>query len=89
MKKYKITKETTHHDGSYDTMRGAMKEGAVFSVSKRGDKFWIQEECDGHFSYLITAAKLANLGQELFDLTTTSPTQIISKTTTAYRPQIG
>jgi hypothetical protein len=68
MKKYKITNATTHHDGSYDTMREAMDDGCIFSVSKRGDKFWIMEECDGDLSYMITADQLIDLGRELIDL---------------------
>ena len=68
MEKYKITNATTYHDGSYSTMREAMDDGAIFSVSKRYDAFCIQEECDGEFSYIITADQLADLGQELIDL---------------------
>lgn len=45
-----------------------MENAKVFSIRKKGDKFIVDECCDGYFSEELTADELRRLGQEIIDL---------------------
>lgn len=51
--------------GSGDTLLEALANARVFSVSKTGDNYCIEESCDNYFNAVLTPKQLYDLGVEL------------------------